>query len=148
MKSLLKSFKITLTECHSVPKHLAHVCLTFFFASLVRSRDLWCEHLRTTCVMSHHEFLFDHFSFIIFLLSLLIIICHYYSSIIFSFIFFYLVSRWPALAQVAQKRSPLRLGWWGWVEAFCSYILGNAPKGLYKISIPSKSWSATSLQNG
>ena len=65
MKSLLKSFKITLTECHSVPKHLAHVLFDIFLrVSCSISTDLWCEHLRTTCIMSHHEFLFDHFSFL------------------------------------------------------------------------------------
>ena len=26
------------------------------------------------------------------------------------------------------KRYPQTFGWWGWVEAFCSYILGNGPQ--------------------
>ena len=52
------------------------------------------------------------------------------------------------------KRSPLPLGWSGWVEGFCSYILGGRwkwpPKGSTKsvfLQNPPTSWTRTSLQN-
>ena len=52
------------------------------------------------------------------------------------------------------NQSPLPLGWSGWVEGFCSYILGGRwkwpPKGSTKsvfLQNPPTSWTRTSLQN-